>query len=128
KIGTETIPVRYAFFPFLANAVIFTPIAFFDGLAVPGNILDISLLVLFPVVALIGIVLFSIGFTRARDTALIAPFHYSQMIWGVLLGYFIFGDIPALTTFFGAGIIILAGLLVIWREHIHHQQIATPPA
>lgn len=124
KIGRETIPVRYAFFPFLACTIIFLPLALYDGMEMPKNILDASLLLLYAPIALIGILTYSTGFSRARDTAMIAPFHYTQMIWGVLLGYFIFGDVPPLTTFFGALLIIAAGLMVLWREHLHHKNIA----
>lgn len=125
KIGREDIPVRYAFFPFLACALIFIPLSLQQGIKMPETTLDASLLLLFAPVALLGLLGYSTGFSRARDTALIAPFHYTQMIWGALLGYIIFHDVPPLTTFAGAGLIILAGLLVIWREHVHHRQIAT---
>lgn len=124
KIGPETIPVRYAFFPFLACTIIFLPLALWDGLQMPASLLDASLMVFYAPIALIGILTYSTGFSRARDTAMVTPFHYTQMIWGVMFGYFIFGDVPPLTTFLGALLIIAAGLLVLWREHLHHQNIA----
>lgn len=124
KIGHEPIPVRYAFFPFLACSLIFLPLAMYEGIAMPDSILDVSLFILYAPIALIGILTYSLGFSRARDTGMVAPFHYTQMIWGVMFGYFIFGDVPPLTTFFGALLIIAAGLMVLWREHLLHKNIA----
>ena len=53
---------------------------------------------------------------RAAPAALVAPFQYSQMLWAVLYGYFWFEEVPDPQVFVGAGIIILAGLLILWRE------------
>ena len=55
---------------------------------------------------------------------MIAPFHYTQMVWGALFGFLIFNHIPAATTFAGSALIVVAGMLVIWREHVLHKQIA----
>jgi len=34
----------------------------------------------------------------------------------LLIGYFIFDEVPTGTMLIGAGIVILAGVLIIWRE------------
>jgi drug/metabolite transporter (DMT)-like permease len=39
------------------------------------------------------------------------------MLWAVLLGYFIFGELPAAQVWIGAVIVIAAGLVILWREH-----------
>lgn len=52
------------------------------------------------------------GFSKAA-AAKAAPFHYIQMLWGVGLGYVIFGDIPDLWTGIGALIIIASGFWLI---------------
>jgi drug/metabolite transporter (DMT)-like permease len=38
------------------------------------------------------------------------------MIWAVVLGYFIFGELPMMNVWLGAIIVIAAGLLILWRE------------
>jgi drug/metabolite transporter (DMT)-like permease len=38
------------------------------------------------------------------------------MLWALLLGYLAFGELPTAFVFLGAGIIVGAGLFVIWRE------------
>ncbi len=53
---------------------------------------------------------------HAKSTASITPFLYSQALWGVILGYFVFNDIPTLPTIIGLSIVIGAGLYMIYRE------------
>ncbi len=62
-----------------------------------------------------GNILFFKGFTTG-DTDLLAPLHYSQIIWGALIGYFFFSEVPEKWTFIGAGIMILSGIYLIYRE------------
>lgn len=52
----------------------------------------------------------------AAPASVIAPFYYSSIIWSVLAGYFIWGDLPSTTTAVGAAFIIGSGLYIIWRE------------
>lgn len=63
--------------------------------------------------AVIGTIFSSIAFARA-PASVVAPLHYSQMIWGVLFGVLFFGEWPDGFTLLGAGIIIGAGLFLIW--------------
>lgn len=53
---------------------------------------------------------------RHADASVIAPFDYASMILAIVIGYYAFGDIPTLTMLGGASLIILAGVLIIWRE------------
>ena len=55
------------------------------------------------------------AFARA-EASLLAPFNYSKLIWVVILGYLVFGDLPGLDTLIGSAIIIAAGLYVLYRE------------
>ncbi len=125
KIGADPVMSRFVFFPFLATGLIYVPAMLLHGFQVPATPLDMSLLLLFSPLAMFGLLLWSAGFARARETAIVAPFHYTQMIWGSLLGFVIFHDIPAMTTFIGSVIIVCAGIMIIWREHKHHVQIAS---
>jgi drug/metabolite transporter (DMT)-like permease len=54
---------------------------------------------------------------RYGEASLLAPFDYTAMIWAVLLGYFVFGELPMANVWIGAVIVISAGLLILWREH-----------
>ncbi len=53
---------------------------------------------------------------RFADASVIAPFEYSSMLLALGIGFFVFGEVPTLVTLAGAAIIILAGVLIIWRE------------
>jgi len=52
---------------------------------------------------------------RSAPAALLAPFIYSQIVSMVLLGFVVFGDVPALTTLIGAAIVISGGLYLLYR-------------
>ena len=53
---------------------------------------------------------------RHADASLIAPFEYASMLFSLLIGYFIFAEVPTMTMLAGAVLVILAGCLIIWRE------------
>ena len=53
---------------------------------------------------------------RHADASLVAPFDYASMLLAIAIGYSVFGEIPTWTMLGGAALIILAGVLIIWRE------------
>jgi drug/metabolite transporter (DMT)-like permease len=53
---------------------------------------------------------------RLAQASLVAPFDYTSMLWALVLGFLVFGEVPNVLVFVGAGIIAGAGLFVIWRE------------
>ncbi|WP_256754459.1 DMT family transporter [Mesorhizobium sp. Mes31] len=55
---------------------------------------------------------------RVGDISFIAPFRYTALIWSILLGLFIFADVPDLPMVIGATIIIGSGLYALYRERI----------
>lgn len=58
--------------------------------------------------------------------AVVGPIQYSQMLWGILFGYLIFGDRVDLPMVAGIVLIIGSGLLTISRERT--KGVALPPA
>jgi drug/metabolite transporter (DMT)-like permease len=50
--------------------------------------------------------------------SLIAPFTYSQIIWALILGYLVFGDVPDFWMLAGCTVIIASGLFVFYREAV----------
>ena len=38
------------------------------------------------------------------------------MLFALLIGYFVFAEVPSLQMLIGAAIVIAAGVLIIWRE------------
>ena len=62
----------------------------------------------------------AIGLT---PVSVLAPFHYSQIISAVLIGYFVFGDVPDRTAAVGIGAILLAGLVVTYRARLERRSL-----
>ncbi len=54
---------------------------------------------------------------HARAPAsLLAPLIYTQILWSVLLGYAVFGDVPGAWTLVGALVIVASGLVLIVED------------
>ena len=53
---------------------------------------------------------------READASVVAPFEYVSMLFALGFGYFIFNEVPTLTMLFGASLVVIAGILIIWRE------------
>lgn len=73
-------------------------------------------LVLLASVFILGGYLFSVMAMRVGEVAVVTPFRYTAMIWGLLLGFLVFGDWPDGITLLGAGLIVGTGLYTLWRE------------
>ncbi|HWA19029.1 MAG TPA: DMT family transporter [Devosia sp.] len=54
---------------------------------------------------------------RQADMSVVAPFEYVSLIFALIVGYVIFGDVPTLPMLLGSAILIGAGVFVIYREH-----------
>lgn len=58
---------------------------------------------------------------RALDIAqsvVLAPMHYTLIIWGTLYGFLFFNDLPDVWTLFGCLIIVASGLYTTYREFV----------
>src|ERR1700736_5642213 len=53
---------------------------------------------------------------KLAPASAVAPYQYSMIVWAVMFGYFVFGDVPSPATIIGAAIIIGAGLYIFLRE------------
>lgn len=53
---------------------------------------------------------------RYATAAVLGPFLYQQIIYMSLGGWLIFGQIPDAPVVLGAGIVVLSGLYLLWRE------------
>ncbi len=117
KIGPNAPRPHYIFFPFCAIfAINLIALPLFGEFHEPpvSDAWKFLVLIAFVMISQLG---FAIGHTKASEAAVTAPFLYTQIIWGVLFGWLIFGDIPAETTWIGSAIVISAGLFSVWREY-----------
>jgi drug/metabolite transporter (DMT)-like permease len=53
---------------------------------------------------------------KLAPASIVVPYQYSMILWAVMFGYAVFGDVPQLTTALGAAIIVGAGLYIFLRE------------
>jgi drug/metabolite transporter (DMT)-like permease len=77
---------------------------------------DLALFVVSGILGGIGQILLTQSYRHA-DTSVIAPFEYTTMIWALLFGWFVFGDLPTPTMLTGAAIVAATGVFIVWREH-----------
>ena len=57
--------------------------------------------------------------TRAlhlAPTSAVAPFQYFSLIWAMMLGFAIWGDVPTVSLLIGGAIVAGSGLFLLWRE------------
>ena len=67
---------------------------------------------------------------RLAPASVVVPYQYTMIIWAVMFGYIVFGDLPSRATLIGAVIIIGAGLYIFLRERALGQGadgLASPP-
>lgn len=62
---------------------------------------------------------------RYAEPSLLAPFDYLGMVWAVLLGFFLFKEVPETMVLTGSAVVIAAGLFIGWRERKRHRIIAS---
>ena len=80
-----------------------------------GRLVPLIRLGLLGVCASFGMILFGTAYKLA-ESSFVAPFEYSSMIWAVLFGFILFGDIPGLHTLAGGVIVVSAGLFMLWMD------------
>lgn len=109
--------VTYAFVPHFLQLItsIILGVYFTNHIATIPDTHDLLLLIGTSAFILVGGLSMSIAFLKA-PAAHIAPIHYVQMVWAIALGFFLFSDTPTWQTLGGAGLIIISGLIIAWRE------------
>lgn len=53
---------------------------------------------------------------RYAEVSTIAPFEYTSIVFGLIVSYFLFGDVPEPIMLLGTAIVICAGVFIIYRE------------
>jgi drug/metabolite transporter (DMT)-like permease len=66
---------------------------------------------------------------KLAPASVVVPYQYSMIIWAVMFGYAVFGDVPSMATIVGAAIIIGAGLYIFLRERDlgRKETVVSPP-
>ncbi len=85
----------------------------FVWISVTGT--DYLLLLLLGVVSIVAIVFVNQSL-RLAPASVVVPYQYTLIVWAMISGYVVFGDVPAARTVIGAAIIIASGLFIFLRE------------
>jgi drug/metabolite transporter (DMT)-like permease len=65
---------------------------------------------------------------RYAEASTIAPLDYTSMVAAVILGYLFFDEIPGLSIWIGAPLVVGAGLIILWREYYLKRQVSAAAA
>jgi drug/metabolite transporter (DMT)-like permease len=88
---------------------------------VDPSLRDYGLLGLLGVVALFAHIATNKALKLAPASTVV-PYQYTLIVWAVILGYLVFGDVPPLSTLVGAVIIVGAGVWIFWDEQGSRKQ------
>lgn len=61
---------------------------------------------------------------RYGQVASVIVMDYSALVWATLYGWLLWGELPTASTWLGAPVIIAAGAVIAWREHLHHKSLS----
>jgi len=113
RIGAREHTVTLLLYPMLANMLVCGVALFFVYEPMSGEVLLKCALI--GLMSVIGQALV-IGAYRASEAQFVAPMQYSQMLWALIYGALVFDEQVDGTVLLGAAVIVLSGLLFIWRE------------
>ena len=63
---------------------------------------------------------------RIAEASLVTPTKYLNLVFAILLGYFIWGEVPKILTLLGAGLIIISSIIIFIRESQLKKQVVSP--
>jgi len=66
----------------------------------------------------------SIVAMRAGEISVVAPFRYTAILFALMWGYLIFGEVPDQTTWFGIAVVVAAGVYMFHRESVRKREAA----
>jgi drug/metabolite transporter (DMT)-like permease len=77
--------------------------------------LDAAMLILSGVANAAGQFFWTRALLLAPATA-VSPFYYLMLVWALVIGYLIWGDVPTLGLLVGSSIVVASGLFLLWHE------------
>ncbi len=81
----------------------------------PVTLENISILFAASIFVIAGYVL-SVSSMRVGEIGFVSPFRYTILIWSMLLGVIVFGDIPDVWMLVGSAIVVSMGIYTFYRE------------
>ena len=56
----------------------------------------------------------------------VVPFNYLSLVWAMILGFAVWGDVPTPGLLVGSAIVVASGVYILWRETVHRRRPAVP--
>ena len=53
---------------------------------------------------------------RLAPTTAVSPFFYLMLVWALIIGFLVWGDVPTKGLLVGSAIVVGSGLFLLWRE------------
>ena len=69
----------------------------------------------------VGIIVLTLAY-RLAEASLIAPFDYLSLIWAIVIGYLVWGDLPTGLMLSGAAIIAGSGIFILRRQAARQEE------
>jgi len=98
-------------------------VVIFDTWVTP-SLMDMLFLVSIGVASTIGQYLGVEAYRRAQPSML-APFDYTALVWGALLGFMIWGEVPGWSLLAGSVVLVGSGLYILHRETVRSSRAVT---
>lgn len=117
--GVKTLPV--AFYATLGNVCLGIGLfAFGGGKADPWQVVSThQIWLIFGASACLVVgYSFAVSAMRIGTLAVVTPFRYTAILFALILGLVVFDDWPDVLTLVGAGIVVLSGLVTLYREQL----------
>lgn len=123
KIGQRERIYPFAFYIFII--VILGNLPFIDWSAIMSlSVFQWLAFIGYGTIMPVGIILLSSTYAKAPSVAYVAPFQYTQMLWGIIFGLFVFNEIPDNRVFVGSAIVIACGLYVLLHaRHVKRKEV-----
>lgn len=65
---------------------------------------------------------------KLAPASVVMPYQYTQIVWAIVLGFLVFGDWPDAMMLAGSGVIVAAGMVILWRERgVSGEDQTNPP-
>lgn len=114
----DTSDLAIGLYPVLFSGLMALPLVFLNGGFEMFTLAHLGALFISALGIGTGFLCVSKAFHMA-DASLISQMQYTQMIWGIVLGALIFGDLPTPWVLAGAALIIVSGVYLIQKERVN---------
>jgi drug/metabolite transporter (DMT)-like permease len=57
----------------------------------------------------------------------VVPFNYLSLVWAMILGFAVWGDVPSPGLLVGSAIVVASGLYILWRETVRRRRAVPAP-